>query len=232
MPLPNVVDLESLVLAAFRTDWRQVTKATTGTVTTITAHADGHYSRNAGSFLDDGFDVGDEATVAGYVSGGGVNNGMKWCEFVDDTTMQVRSLTTMVDEAAPVGGVSIAMGLPALQKLDGEALDPEPDRPWLSESFQPNELRPASIGGATAGKPLARLTGFYWLTTHYPIKLGNGGVIRLRGKFNARIYPGRSLVYLGHTIRVQRASPKPTIEKGGYTSGALAIGFQADALNP
>lgn len=229
MPLPNLVDLESIVLAALRTEWRQVVKASTGAQVTITAHADGRYTRTVGSFLVDGFDVGDEPTIGGYASAG--NNGMKFCSFVDDTTLQVNSPTVMVDE--PAGpAVTITMALPERQKLDGEALDPDPDRPWLSESFQPNETRAASIGGATPGKPLARMKGFYWLTTFYPVKVGSGGITRLRGKISARIYPGRSLLYLGHTIRVQRTSPKPILEKNGFTSGALAIGWQADALNP
>ncbi len=229
MALPNLIDLENLVLAAFRTEWRQVVKAATGSVTTIAAHADGHYSRTAGSFLDDGFDVGDECTIAGYGSAG--NNGMKWCEFVDDANLQVRSPSgvSMVDEAAGAP-VTITFGLPANQKLDGEILDPNANQPWLSESFQPNSMRPASIGG-NGGKALARLKGLYWLTTFYPIDCGTGGILRLRGKFNARIYPGRSLVYQGHTIRIKQASPKPFLEKNQFTSGALLIEFQADALN-
>lgn len=230
MSLPNLADLENLVKAGFRTEWGAVTKCTTGALVTLVAHGDGRYTRSdGGSFLTDGFDPSDELTVTGWAHAG--NNGVKQCISVTATEIQVPA-TGMADEAAGPA-VTIAMGLPSRIKYDGLELNPpvSPKFPWLRETFAPDKIRAASLA-VTAGKPMMRMTGFYWLTVMYPSKAGSDAISRLRGKFQAKIYPGRSLVYQGHTIRIQTASPKPFVEKGDWTSGALAFAFQADALNP
>jgi hypothetical protein len=220
-------ELEELIKAAFRTTWGAVTKCSTGAVTTIAATADGRYLRSAGSFLDDGFDPGDEIGVTGYATGG--NNGARAVQSVTATEIQTDA-TGMADEAAGPA-VTIAMTLPSRRKFGGIALTPDPKYPWLSEAFAPDSIRAASIA-VRAGQPMQRMTGIYWLTTHYPMGCGDSGLSRLRGKFIQSIYAGRSLVYQGHAIRIRTASPKPIIEKGQWTSGALAWVFQADALNP
>jgi hypothetical protein len=228
MTLPNSDVLEELIKAAFRTEWRTVTKCSLVS-TQLQAFGDGRYVRtDGGSFLDDGFDPGDEAIVSGWAGAG--NNGMKGLESVTADTVKVLKPAGMVDEAAGPS-VTIAMGIPSRQKLDGMLLDPSPFYPWLREAFQPDNMRAASIV-VRAGKPMQRLTGLYWLTTFYPKGAGSSGVSRLRGKFMARIYAGRSLVYQGSTIRIRTASPKPFVEETNWISGALAFAFQADALVP
>lgn len=227
MSLPAPAELEELVKAAFRTTWGAVTKASTGAVTVIAAHADGRYTRVSGSFLDDGFDPGDEVGVLGFPTA--ANNGARVLRSVTATEIQTDA-TGMTDEAAGAS-VSIAMALPSRRKFGGIIMDPDPAYPWLSEHFAPESIRPASIA-VRAGRPVQRMAGFYWLTTHYPQGCGDSGISRLRGKFIESIYAGRSLIYLGHTIRIRTASPKSIIEKGQWTSGAVAWAFQADALNP
>lgn len=226
MTLPDPAELEELVKAAFRTTWSAVTKASTGAVTSIAAHADGRYTRSSGSFLDDGLDPGDEVGVLGFPTA--ANNGTRVLRSVTATEIQTDA-TGMVDEAAG-SAVTIAAGVPSRQKTGGIIMDPDPAYPWLSEHFAPDRIRAASIA-VRAGRPMQRMTGIYWLTVHYPMGCGDSGISRLRGKFIQSIYAGRSLVYGGHTIRIRTASPKPIIEKGQWTSGALAWAFQADALN-
>lgn len=228
MTLPLPADLEELVKGAFRSEWGAVVKCTTGPVATIAMYADGRYERSAGSFLSDGFDPGDEFTAGGAGKSG--NNGVKVIQSVTAAQIRVANSAGMANEAAGAA-VTIAMALPSRQKLAGFKLIPDPAYPWISESFQPDQLRAASIA-VRSGKPLQRLTGFYWLTINYPMGTGTSGISRLRGKIIERIYAGRSLVYQGSTTRVRTASPKPFIEKDGWTSGALAFAFQADGLNP
>jgi hypothetical protein len=227
MTLPQPSELEELVKAAFRSTWGAVAKASTGAVVTIAAHADGSYTRSSGSFLDDGFDPSDEIGVIGFPTA--ANNGSRVIESVTATEIRTNG-TGMVDEAEG-SAVTIAMGLPSRQKLAGMLFTPDPVYPWLSETFSPDMLRAASIA-VRNGQPLQRLSGIYWLTVNYPMGAGSSGLSRLRGKFIQSIYAGRSLVYLGHTIRIRAASPKTIIEKGQFTSGAVAWTFQADALNP
>lgn len=229
MTLPAVADLEAIVKAAFRTEWGAVQKCTTGPLIDVRVTSDGQYIRTTGSYLTDGFDPGDEVTAAGAGKSG--NNGVRLVQSVsvDGLTLKMSSSSGMSTEAAGAA-ITLAMGVPSRQKLDGLVGTPDAGMPWVSESTQVDSVRAASIGMTAAGTPLQRMTGIYWLTVHYPLGVGDSGLTRLRGKIISRIYAGRTVVYSGHSIRVRTASPKTLIEKGNWLSGALAFVFQADAL--
>lgn len=89
---------QELMEAVFRSAF--AAGATTGAVVTIAADNLGTFTRSAGSFIADGFKVGDLVLVAGFVTS--ANNGQWLVLGVTATvlTVAVPDTTTMVDEAA------------------------------------------------------------------------------------------------------------------------------------
>lgn len=228
--MPGTVELlDQNVCGAFRTAMASVVKATTGAQVTISATVDG-YSRSAGSFLTDGFDIGDEVSAAGFAGASIANNGLGWITWLSDTVMQVTRPAGVVQVAAAAGGsVTITAGMPRLHVLENWRTDDVLDQPWTRETYQPAGIVPASLRSPTA---LVRHTGVWWLHIFYPANTGTSGVKRLRGKIMASIYPAMDLRYAGQVIRVQAASKKNHTQDAQWAGAPIAFHWQADTLNP
>lgn len=88
---------DELIAAVLRRDFSA--GATTGSVVVLAAAAAGTFTRSAGSFVTDGFNVGTVLEVAGFTDSG--NNGLFYLKSMTSTVLTVAPLQgqTMTDEA-------------------------------------------------------------------------------------------------------------------------------------
>lgn len=226
--MPSTLELlDENIKMAFRTAFRAVVKASTGAVTTIATTADG-YTRTAGSFVTDGFDVGDEVVASGCPLA--VNNGMGWVTYVDDITLQVMRPDGVVMVVGAAGAaVTITAGMPSLHILESRRTSTDVGKPWTREHYQAGVVVVASMRAPTAR---VRQRGVFWLNLFYPSDVGTSGVDRLRGKILASIYPAMDLRYNGQVVRVQQVPKKDFVQEASWVGAPIAWHFQADTINP
>lgn len=201
--MSDEVSVYSDMRAAVRTRLLTLSKATTGALTTISV-AGSTYTRTAGSFITDGFSLGDEA----YVSGAGVanNNGRSLILELAATTMKVdRALST---EAAGAS-ITLAAGLWQGRAYEGRPFTPTVGQPYIAEGFAPVASVPRALGhgGTIRHEAVVSLSLFYPATKIS----GPMAVERMAGAVIRHFRPGTSLVYDTTAAMVTRATPRPLV---------------------
>lgn len=216
-----MVDLLAVHLA-LRNRALSLVAATTGSMS-LSATTTG-YARAAGSFVTDGFVVGQEITPAGFAA-----------NTVDVLTgVSALALTTKNARAAEgaAGGRSIVVGLPALRAWENVTLIPITGRPYFEEDFVPatSELLTMPSQGGTVEE-----TGLYVLKIY---GLSNTGISALRKTVDAlkRLFaPGTVLTAGTDTVRMRADVATQTGQilplEGGWSVLVLTIPWRATSLN-
>lgn len=207
------------------------TIATTGS-TTLSATSTG-YARAAGSFVTDGFCVGQEITsVTGYAVAG--NN--------QATTSQGRVITAVTALAIACSGCAtdgaaagrtITVGIPFKRAFDNVELTPTPQFPYLREFFAPATLRNRSFPASGAS---AEDTGLYVVQYFGLSNTGIGGIRKAADAILARFTPGTSFVLSdGNTLRIPTEfGPKAgqiTPLEGGWAFVQIEIPYIGESIN-
>lgn len=201
--------------SAFRQKLLTLVVADTGTVSLSISGAT--YSRTTGSFIDDGFDVGDEVVASGFATSG--NNGSAMVTAITATAMTVdRTLTT-----ASATSARITAGLPQGRAWEGREFQPVLGQPWIRESFRPLVSRPRSLGagGTIEHQMTANLSLFY------PTRKGTLPVERLAGAMMDAFAPGTSLAYGQNAGIIQQCERAPLIEEADWISAPVIISLTA-----
>lgn len=201
--------------AAFRQKLLELVLADTGSVQIACAGAT--YSRTSGSFIDDGFSVGDEVTASGFASA--TNNGRAIITAVTATTMTIdRTLST-----AAAATARLTAGLPAGRAWEGKEYIPTTGQPWVRESFRPLVSRPRSLGagGTIEHQMTANLSLFY------PSKKGTLAVERMAGAVLDAFAPGTSLAYAGNAGIIQQCERSPLVEEPEWISAPVIVSITA-----
>jgi hypothetical protein len=137
---------------ALRTRLLTLSVCTTGS-TTLGVTATG-YTRASGSFVDDGFLLGQEVVASGFAEAD--NNGTAVVTAVTASTLTVDAYNVTdgvpVDRALEVeseaSARTLSVGLPVLRAWENIAFDPPVGVPWVKESLVggPSQ-RPGIVGG-------------------------------------------------------------------------------------
>jgi hypothetical protein len=165
--------------------------AMTGSVT-LTATASG-YTRGTGSFITDGFRVGQELVGVGFSNDD--NNAAK-------TITSVTALAILADgtvaETAAVRALTV--GLPASQQWENIPLAPETGRPYVAEQYIPGPMRQETLGkfGELEALPIYVLH-FYGLQN-----VGLAGVTDYADATLTLFAPGTAITVGSDTLRVRR----------------------------
>ena len=203
------------IRSAFRQRLLALILADTGTASLTVSGAT--YSRASGSFIDDGFDVGDEIVASGFSASG--NNGRSMITAITATTMTVdRTLAT-----ASATSARLVSGLPQGRAWEGREFQPVLGQPWIRESFRPLVSRPRSLGagGTIEHQMTANLSLFY------PSRKGTLPVERLAGAMLDAFAPGTSLAYGQNAGIIQQCERSPLIEEADWISVPVIVSITA-----
>lgn len=168
--------------------------ATTGS-TTLSATATG-YTRAAGSFVTDGFLVGQEVTPAGFTE---TAPGLV-------TSVSALSLGILGGRSAEsnVTG-SLSVGLPALRAYEAQDFTPTPGRWYLTEQYLPGSVARETMGsrGQIEAQPL------YIVTLYAVAGYGEAAAYAVADAALALYPPDDTLTLTtGDVVRI-RSSPAP-----------------------
>lgn len=207
--------------AAFRERLLTVLKASTGTVTTIGA-AGQTYTRSSGSFLADGFGIGDEVMVNGFTEAS--NNGRALIDELSATTMKVNR--PLVSEAAG-DAVQIKAGLWQGRAWEGFTFQPVVGQPYIAETMQPISSIKRTIG--RKGTIEHRITG--GLTLFYPNGRGTLAIERMAGVLLDHFEPGTPLISGASKAIVQQAEARGSYSDPDWLSRPVIITLLAYTAN-
>lgn len=194
-----------MVQLALRSRALTLSVATTGSMA-LAATATG-YSRAAGSFVTDGFVIGQEVTPSGFVS-----NTPGTITAISPLTMTISGGRTALGSA---GGRTLRVGLPSAQSWENVLFTPSTGKPYVSEQYVPGPVAQVTLGALGD----LEFTGIYVLHVYVPSNTG----ISADGKYADRLldlFAPRTAIALsnGDVVRIrsdvgpyrgQRVQPEP-----------------------
>lgn len=209
------------VLLACRTQLDTLSVATTGSVS-IAATTTG-YTRSSGSFITDGFQVGQELIGTGFSEP--ANNSRKTITAVAAGVLTAAGTTT---ESA--GTRTLTVGVPNGVASENIPFTPAQGEPYFREEYVPGPMSQHTIG------PTGELEGFplYILRVHVPINVGVLGVWGYVEALQTLFSPGTALTVTGHTVIVRRdTSPfaSQLLKLDSYAAVTVTIPLRVWTLN-
>lgn len=202
--------------AAFRQRLLSVVLADTGAVTLAVAGST--YTRSSGSFLADGFAVGDEVVASGFTTA--ANNGRAVITALSSTVMTVDRALTAEGAAA---GRRVVAGLPQGREWEGTEFIPQTGQPWVRERFRPLVSQPRALGAG--GTVQHTMTGN--LSLFYPARRGTLAVERMAGAVLDLFAPGTALAYGGNSGFVQQCERQPLVQEPDWLSAPVIVSVTA-----
>ncbi|HEY6965902.1 MAG TPA: phage tail terminator-like protein [Burkholderiales bacterium] len=207
--------------AAWRTLVLAVVKAQSGALSNVGASGS-VLSRASGSWITDGFGVGDEVMVAGFAAA--QNNGRALVTAVTaaDLTLD-KALTT--EAAGPA--ITVTAGLWQGRAWEGMPYAPTRGAPYVSETLRAisSQVRALGVGGTIAHTLLGTLVLFY------PAGRGTLAVERMAGAIMKHLKPGTSLSYGTSAGVVTEASRAPLLQEPDWISCPVLITMAAHTTN-
>lgn len=182
------------------------------------------YARAAGSFITDGFVVGQEILTTGFAANG-------YHVLTGVTALALTVADTVAVEGA-AGGRTISVGLPVLRAFENTTFTPTVGRPYFEEDFVPatNSLVTLPAAGG-----IVMETGLYVAKWY---GLSNVGISALRKSVDALkllFAPGTRLTAGSNTVRVRSDTAVRTGQiiplDGGWSVLTLTIPWQSETIN-
>lgn len=207
---------EAAIRAALETHLVGTTIAGTGSRGDIGATATG-YVRAAGSFLADGFGVGDTVRPSG---------------FADQTLARVLAVSDAVlvvdrDVTPESAGAAVVLDvvLPARRRFEGQPFARPKDQPWLRAALRPQASPLVAFGSGG----VIRYQGAFLVELAEPVDAGRGlaRAERLAGALRRQFRPGSRIGDLG--IRVGEATRGTLQEQADFLVLPLSIDWACDA---
>lgn len=214
------MNIDASIRAALETHLCALSLATTGPSSDVSATATG-YQRAAGSFLDDGFLVGDTLQPAGFA-----DNRM-------GAVLAVSASILVVDrhvEAEAAGpAVSLTATIPERRKFEGQPFQKPKDRPWLRAA-----LRPAGaplVAWGTGG--ILRHHGSFQVELFEPVDSGRGiaRVERMAAALRSHFKAGSGLSHGAVQVRLTNAKRAAVQESLEAVSLMVTIDWACEAVN-
>jgi hypothetical protein len=221
-----------LALTACRTRLLGTTVATTGS-TALSATASG-YVRAAGSFLDDGFAVGHEITLATGFSGS-ANNQATTAQGRVVTGVTATVLTCAGNSTESAGsGKTVTVGIPFKREWDGVLLERASGFPYISDRWVPATHNIITFP-AQSGQAEER--GLYVVTWFGLSGKGTDAIRSGVDAIKARFTPGTTLTLSdGDVLRIRGSDAGPQAGQiipidGGWSYCQLTIPWIARSAN-
>lgn len=197
--------------------------ATTGSA--ILARTTTGYTRAAGSFVTDGFAVGQELLEAGFPT-----NGYQVIKSVAAGALDVEA--TLVASGA-AGGRSLTVGLPEGRAFDNTLFTPIAGRPYIEEDFVPATYRVTTI---PANNGYGEDEGLYIVKWFGLSGKGIAGIRRCADAVLARFAPGTALTLSdGTQLRVPVTNGpwagQITPIDGGWSYVVISIPYIGVSIN-
>lgn len=218
---------DRLMQLAFRDQLLDSVAATTGT-TSIAATAS-TFTRAAGSFVTDGFEVGMEVLAAGFTGG---NNGYKIVTSVAAGTLGVTSSVAMATEAAG-GNESVVCGIPEGRAWDNSLFTPTTGRWYIEEDLVPSGHTVPTFPKVSA---YAENRGLYVLRVFGLSGKGVYAIRRVASAILAQFTPGTGFTLSDSTnVRIPSengpTAGQITPVDGGWSYVLIEIPYLANSLN-
>jgi hypothetical protein len=170
-------------------------RVTTGSISMSVAA--GKYVRASGSFVTDGFKVGEEITAAGFSA---ANNGTSIITAVTATEITVRD-KTLVDEGASASR-SIKVVIPAGRAWEVDEYTPTIGRPFIADAYE--HLPSVQVGVGTGALESHDFQAI--ISVSMPKTSGRAPLTLMCGAIRAFLRPGVPLYYDGDSGIVMQAS--------------------------
>lgn len=195
---------------------------TTGPLTTIAVAAAG-YTRSAGSFLTDGFAVGDELTVSGAALA--ANNTVA---VATNVTAGLLSVDRVRTPAAAGPAITIQAKLPSIRVYEGiEGTALAPLRPYLKERLTPISSRRQTIGPVA----LVRHLGAVLWDLYVPAGNGTDAADRMADAFITAFWDGLVLSNGTQRVTIRGSSRSAGLLDPQWYHVPLLVQYQADTIN-
>lgn len=205
------------IRAAFRQRLLTALLATTGVQTNLSANGTS-FSRTSGSFITDGFAVGDQIQASGFAQAG--NNISAIVTEVAAGTLSVNK--ALVSESAGASA-TIKAGLPTGRAWEGVAYQPVTGEPFIDESLNPISSEPRALGAK--GTIAHVMTGNVSLA--YPSGRGTLAIERMAAVLLTLFQPGTILVYGNSNAVATKAERAPLMPDAEWIRCPLIFTFVA-----
>jgi hypothetical protein len=212
--------IDASIRAALETHLCALTLATTGPRADIAATHSG-YSRASGSFLDDGFQVGDTVQPQGFAA-----NTAALVLAVSNTVLVVDD-AIKAEAAGPT--VSLTTVLPARRKFEGQPFLKPKDQPWLRAALKPAGAPLVAWG--TGG--LLRHSGSFLVELFEPVDNGRGRarIERLAAALRSHFRAGQAVSHNATRVRLTNAQRAAIQESLEALSLLVTIDWACEAAN-
>lgn len=176
-------------------------------------------TRTAGSFIEDGFAVGDEVTISGFAAAG--NNGKTQITDWSATTMTVAK--ALEAESATI---SMSVCLPESRHWEGFAFQPVLGVPFVDENFLIVSSNVASLGGGGMQRHVMSAVA----KLNYPQKIGTRAIELMAGRLCKVFEPGVSLSRDGDVGSVIRTGRSRLRHDPDWVSCDIVVDIEAFSL--
>ena len=209
------------IRAAIRTRLLTLEMVSTGVLTVLSAS--GYvFSRSAGSFVTDGFAIGDEVMPSGFANS--ANNARALITALSASAMTVdRALTT---EAAGASA-TIKAQLPQGRKWEGQAYAPTKGQRYISEMVRSIDSTVRALGDGGTISHL--LTANF--TLNYPSGKGTLGIERMAGALLYLFRPSVRMTYGANSAVITKAERASLLEAPDWLSIPVIITLVAYTSN-
>lgn len=177
---------------ALRALLKTLSVCTTGS-TTLAATSSG-YTRSAGSFVDDGFAAGQEATPAGFVA-----TTPRVVTSVTALTLSVDTTSGNVSSESASSGRTLSVLIPTSQAWENIRHTPQTGVPYVEEEYVPGPTRKISLGafGEVEALPL------YVVKVYVPANKGRAAASLYADALLDLFAPETAITVSGATLRVR-----------------------------
>lgn len=190
----NAATIHTSMVSAFRAALMAIVKATTGNRTDMSITGGNTFNRAAGSFLTDGFSIGDEIVATGF-SGSPIVAYIK--------TVTALAIVTVSGGLTNIGsGASCAIvaGVPNSRAWDTETYSPRIGTAYVTDAYN----FPSSDAVGIGGFEQHRIQGIF--TFYYPQANGRLPLSKMAGLVRATFKPKGGLYYAGDSGTFMQAT--------------------------
>lgn len=185
------------VLLALRTRALTLSVNTTGALTGILSATASGYARTSGSFVTDGFVVGQEVTPTGFTQ---TTPGV-----VTAVTASALSIAGGRSAESPAGACTLDVRLPALRAWENVDFTPTAGRWWVQEDYLPGPAAQISLGARGQVETLP----IYALNLYGLANTGVTALSKMADALLALFAPRTGLVLTSGDVVVVRTAPAP-----------------------
>lgn len=218
--------LTRAIRSAMRARLRQAVRVVTAgyDIQVVSANT---YRRVVGSFLEDGYVVGDEVTGIGFPVV--TNNNPRLVVGVTATDLTVLPGTVGLTAAPLTAGLVLTVATPRAFAMERRTFTPPSALPYMAELLVPASSTPTTIGP----KKRVENRGIYQITLHYPEDYGTLAQDAMADTIVETFYPGQVLSVGGFNVNITAAAAAQSIgSDAGYSRVPISVVYKVFTITP